>query len=160
MQTTEIPVIFLTAKDNEIDEVVGLELGADDYIVKPFSLRELVARIRAVVRRAKGEIPFRLSLDGLSIDSERREVVTARGQVQLTMTEFELLTLMAAQPGKVFSRLQLLAHLRGYASDASERTIDVHIKNLRKKIEPNPNQPNYVRTVLGIGYKFCDTRCA
>jgi len=151
-----VPIIILTARVEEEDRVVGLELGADDYITKPFSPRELVARVRAVLRRAQGEIspPAVLRVGDLVIDLERREVRVGDREVRLTPTEFELLTAMARHPGRVFTRLQLLERIQGAAYEGYERTIDAHIKNLRQKIEPDPRNPQYILTVYGVGYKL------
>jgi two-component system alkaline phosphatase synthesis response regulator PhoP len=151
-----VPIIILTARVEEEDRVVGLELGADDYITKPFSPRELVARVRAVLRRAQGEIspPAVLRVGDLVIDLERREVRVGDREVRLTPTEFELLTAMARHPGRVFTRLQLLERIQGVAYEGYERTIDAHIKNLRQKIEPDPRNPQYILTVYGVGYKL------
>ncbi|MDW8069731.1 MAG: response regulator transcription factor [Anaerolineae bacterium] len=151
-----VPIIILTARVEEEDRVVGLELGADDYITKPFSPRELVARVRAVLRRAQGEVapPAVIRIGDLVIDLDRREVRAGGREVHLTPTEFELLATMARHPGRVFTRLQLLEQVQGVAYEGYERTIDAHIKNLRQKIEPDPKNPQYVLTVYGVGYKL------
>ena len=151
------PVIILTAKLDESDKVLGLELGADDYVVKPFSLRELVARVRAVLRRvekqeAKETEIFRYG--NITIDTKGRMVMVGDRMVDLTPSEFELLATMMAAPGRVFSRLELLERLQGTAYEGYERTIDVHIRNLRTKIEINPANPQYIETVYGVGYRF------
>ena len=151
------PVIILTAKLDESDKVLGLELGADDYVVKPFSLRELVARVRAVLRRvekqeAKETEIFRYG--NITIDTKGRMVMVGDRLVDLTPSEFELLATMMAAPGRVFSRLELLERLQGTAYEGYERTIDVHIRNLRTKIETNPANPQYIETVYGVGYRF------
>lgn len=151
------PVILLTARVEETDKVVGLELGADDYVTKPFSMKELVARIRAQLRRAAvaQRLPADevLQLDGLTLNRATR-MVTVDGQpVNLTPSEFTLLAVLMAAPGRVFSREQLLEQLQGNTYEGVERTIDVHIRNLRKKIEPDPGQPRFVETVFGAGYR-------
>jgi DNA-binding response OmpR family regulator len=155
-QERPTPVILLTAKVEETDKVVGLELGADDYVTKPFGLRELHARIRAVLRRTVGEaLPkSRLEAPGLVVDLDSR-LVTADGQpVSLTPSEFALLTTLMRTPGRVFSRLELLEALPGEAFAGAERAVDVHIRNLRKKIEPDAANPHFVETVFGVGYRF------
>jgi len=153
---SKVPIIMLTAKTTEQDRITGLDLGADDYITKPFSLRELVARVRAVLRRAEGGLapPHRLERGDLVIDLEARQVELAGRPVELTPTEFELLATLARHPGRVFDRLQLLEALDHYPSPNIARTIDTHIKNLRKKIEPDPGNPKYIQTVHGVGYRF------
>jgi DNA-binding response OmpR family regulator len=155
-QERATPVILLTARLEETDKVVGLELGADDYVTKPFGMRELHARIRAVLRRTTGEaLPkSRLEAPGLAVDLDSR-LVTANGRpVSLTPSEFGLLTTLMRTPGRVFSRLELLEALPGEAFAGAERAVDVHIRNLRKKIEPDAGNPHYVETVFGIGYRF------
>jgi len=154
--TSRVPIIMLTAKAAEADRVVGLELGADDYVVKPFSPRELVARIRAVLRRidgAAGEAEKIVSGD-LEIDIKTRDVVVSGRQIELTPTEFDLLAYLARHPGQVFTRLQLLREVQGYTYDAFARTIDTHVKNLRRKLEEDPKKPRYIQTVHGVGYRF------
>jgi len=154
--TSRVPIIMLTAKAAEADRVVGLELGADDYVVKPFSPRELVARIRAVLRRidgAAGEAEKIVSGD-LEIDIKTRDVVVSGRQIELTPTEFDLLAYLARHPGQVFTRLQLLREVQGYTYDAFARTIDTHVKNLRRKLEEDPKKPHYIQTVHGVGYRF------
>ena len=153
----DAPVIILTAKIEESDKVLGLELGADDYLTKPFSLRELTARIRAVLRRAEKSAAASTALlrvGELMLDRDSRLVTAAGGTVELTPSEFDLLATMMASPGRVFSRLDLLDKLQGDAYEGYERTIDVHIRNLRTKIEPDPRNPRYVQTVYGIGYRL------
>ena len=152
----DTPIILLTAKVEESDKVLGLELGADDYVTKPFSTRELVARIRAVLRRTEKSPPAAevLRVGDVSLSRTRREVKVANRPVQLTPTEFDLLSKLMSEPGRVFSRLDLLEHLQGVALEGTERTVDVHIKNLRTKIEPTPATPRYVETVFGVGYRF------
>jgi DNA-binding response OmpR family regulator len=152
----DTPVIVLTAKLDENDKVLGLELGADDYVTKPFSPRELAARVRAVLRRVEkqssaGEL---LRAGEICVDREAH-ATTLKGQaVDLTPSEFELLATLMAAPGRVFSRLELLDRLQGAAYEGYERTIDVHIRNLRTKIEPDPSNPRYIETVYGTGYRF------
>lgn len=156
---SKVPVIMLTAKSTEDDKLVGLDLGADDYVTKPFSPRELVARVRAVLRRAMAEQnsePEQLSYDGLEVDFERHEARVEGTPVHLTPKEFTLLEIMIKQPGRVFSRLELLELAFGYDYQGFERTVDVHVMNLRKKIEAEPTHPRYVQTVYGVGYKFAD----
>jgi DNA-binding response OmpR family regulator len=152
-QERPTPIILLTAKVEEDDRIVGLELGADDYITKPFSPRELLARVRAVLRR--GNLPTagsdRLRVADIMLDLERFLVEVAGERIDLTRSEFDLLAILIGAPGRAFSRLDLLDKLQGTAFEGSERTVDVHIKNLRAKIEQNPRQPRYVETVYGVG---------
>ena len=157
------PVIMVTAKDTEIDKVVGLELGADDYLVKPFSVRELVSRIKALLRRAYGELADTetgrtLRRGDLVIDLERRRVTRDGERIGLTTTEFDILRHLAARPGRVYTRVQLLELVRDYddALEQDERTINVHISHIRDKIEPDPAHPRYIRTVRGVGYAFTE----
>jgi len=154
--TSRVPIIMLTAKAAEADRVVGLELGADDYVVKPFSPRELVARIRAVLRRldGAGAEEEKIVIGSLHIDLKTREVHVEERPVELTPTEFDLLAYLSRHPGQVFTRLQLLREVQGYTYDAFARTIDTHVKNLRRKIEPDPKQPRFIQTVHGVGYRF------
>lgn len=157
LQTEQgIPVILLTAKSDEVDRLVGLELGADDYIVKPFSPREVVARVKAVLRRAgrAASDTDRVSLGGLVVDLAGREVIVDGRDVELTRTEFDLLATLATAPGRVWTRLQLMQAVSGYAYEGYERTIDAHIKNLRRKLGDDPSEPRWVKTVRGVGYKF------
>jgi len=154
---SQTPIIMLTARDEETDKLVGFELGADDYITKPVSPREVVARVRAVLRRAqwapRGD---EIRAGDLFVD-RRGHKVTRKGQmIDLTPTEFRLLEVLASHPGQVFTRMQLMDHLQGSAFDGYERTVDTHVRNLRLKIEPEPAHPRYVVTVYGIGYKFAD----
>jgi len=153
---SSVPIIMLTAKAAEADRVVGLELGADDYVVKPFSPRELVARVRAVLRRFEGDgmEADRIVVGDLEIDLKTRELKVEGQSVELTPTEFDLLTYLARHPGQVFTRLQLLREVQGYTYDSFARTIDTHVKNLRRKIEPDPKEPKYILTVHGVGYRF------
>lgn len=154
-QTSSVPIIMLTAKVEETDRVVGLELGADDYVSKPFSPRELVARVRAVLRRgAHAPAASKLEFESLVIDIDGHQATMKNQALDLTPSEFTLLRTMAEQPGRAFSRRQLMEAITesGYAT--VERAIDTHIKNLRRKIEDDPAQPHFVHTVRGIGYKF------
>jgi two-component system, OmpR family, alkaline phosphatase synthesis response regulator PhoP len=154
-QESSVPILMLTARVEEIDKLVGLELGADDYLTKPFSPRELVARVRTVLRRVSGSQPVNLIRVGeLELDRSRFRVVIATREIILTPTEFELLALLAGQPGRIFSRAQLLESLRGTAFESYERAIDSHIRNLRRKIEPEEANPRYIQTVYGVGYKL------
>jgi DNA-binding response OmpR family regulator len=154
---SEVPIIMLTAKAEEADRVAGLRLGADDYVVKPFSPLELVARVDAVLRRARaGDADGVLSFDEgrLVIDPSAREVTLGENEIALTRSEFDLLLAIAAQPGKAFSRYELVARVHGYDYEGYERTIDVHVKNLRAKLGDDPKAHRYVLTVPGIGYKW------
>jgi DNA-binding response OmpR family regulator len=153
---SDTPIIMVTARVEETDRLIGLELGADDYITKPFSPREVVARVRAVLRRAgsprvKNNV---LRSGSLEIDLDAHTVSREEETIDLTPTEFKLLETLAARPGRVFSRLQLLEASQGDAYEGYERTIDAHIKNLRAKIEPDTKNPYYIETVFGIGYRF------
>lgn len=150
------PVILLTAQSGDQNAVLGLELGADDYLTKPFSLRELTARMRAVLRRT-GQVPpaaERILAAGVVLDRSMRLVQVGEQRVDLTPSEFDLLSALMAQPGRAFTRAELLDRVQGMAYDGYERTIDVHIRNLRTKIEPDPRHPRYIETVFGIGYRF------
>ena len=154
-----MPILMLTAKASEDERVTGLALGADDYLTKPFSPRELVARVRAILRRTLGgEQPLVevISLDGgeLEIDTVAHEVRKAGEPVELTPSEYKLLTTLARYPGRVYSRFELINHVQGYDYEGYERTIDAHVKNLRRKIEPDPKHPRYVETVFGVGYRL------
>jgi DNA-binding response OmpR family regulator len=152
------PVIMLTARDEEHDKLVGLALGADDYITKPFSPREVVARVRAVLRRARdgdAAAPV-MRVHDLEIDAERHLVRRGGEAVNLTPTEFKLLRTLAAHPGRAFTRLQLIDHVQGYAFEGYERTVDAHVKNLRQKLEVDPRHPRYVLTVHGVGYRLAE----
>jgi DNA-binding response OmpR family regulator len=156
-----VPIIMLTARDDELDKVLGLELGADDYITKPFSIREFRSRVRALLRRAsaprhgepRDEI---IDVDGLKIDLGRRIVEVREAPVQLTYVEFELLRTLASHPGRVYSRRMLLEALWGGADYREPRTIDVHVRHLREKLERDPREPEYIFTVRGVGYRFRD----
>jgi len=155
----EVPIIMLTARTEESDKLVGLELGADDYLTKPFSPKELVARIRAVLRRAEGmRAPsdvIRVGPD-VELDVSRMEARFGGRRVDLTKTEFQILATIAAQPGRIFTRAQLLDAVKGVAFESYERAIDAHIKNIRRKIEPRAGTPQYVLTVFGVGYRFAE----
>jgi DNA-binding response OmpR family regulator len=159
-RSSRVPVIILTARGDEVDRIIGLELGADDYLVKPFSPRELVARVRAVLRRvdqreaAGGDEP--IVRGDVVVDPARRRVTVAGRPVDLTPTEFELLAHLARQPGRVFTRAQLLTAIHGVAVESYERAVDAHVKNLRRKLEPDPRRPRYVLTAHGVGYRFTD----
>ncbi len=152
----ETPIIILTAKLDEGDKVLGLELGADDFVTKPFSMRELTARVRAVLRRMGREQTDTAVLRAadVTLDRTRRLVTVDMRPVDLTPSEFDLLAAFLAAPGRAFTRVELLDRLQGDAYDGYERTIDVHIRNLRTKIEPDPSKPRYVETVYGVGYRF------
>ncbi len=153
---SDVPIIMLTARDDEIDRVVGLELGADDYVTKPFAVRELVARVRAIMRRVSlpsGQRQDELSYDGLKIHLPSRRVTVAGDDVDLTYTEFELLVTLASNPGRVFSRSTLLTRVWG-DEFRDERTVDVHIRHLREKIERDPRNPEFIHTARGVGYVF------
>jgi DNA-binding response OmpR family regulator len=155
-----VPIIMLTARDDELDKVLGLELGADDYITKPFSIREFRSRVRALLRRASApragdrEDDEVIEVADVRIDVPRRTVEVRGGEVQLTFVEFELLRVLAAAPGRVFSRRQLLERLRGGADYREPRTIDVHVRHLREKIERDAHEPDLILTVRGVGYRF------
>jgi two-component system alkaline phosphatase synthesis response regulator PhoP len=156
--TSSVPIIMLTARSDESDRIVGLELGADDYIVKPFSPKELVARIRAVLRRVDatlggGEI---VRAGSVTIDIPKMRVSVDGDDVTLTSTEFEILLTLARQPGRIYTRAQLLDAVHGVSFESYERSVDAHVKNLRRKIEPDPKHPSLVVTVYGVGYKFAD----
>ena len=155
-QADGIPVILVTARSEEVDRLVGLELGADDYITKPFSPREVVARVKAVLRRCdrRGDAAVTsFTVGDLVIDRECREVRIGDQVVELTRSEFDVLAAMAAHPGRVYSRLQLLESTSGDAFDGYERTIDAHVKNIRRKLGDDPKSPRFIRTVIGVGYK-------
>jgi DNA-binding response OmpR family regulator len=153
-----VPIIMLTARSDEVDRVLGLELGADDYLVKPFSPRELVARVRAVLRRSgaatSGDADRPLHVGDVTVDPGRRTVTVAGRGVDLTATEFDLVAHMARQPGRVFTRSQLLDVIHGIAVESYDRAIDAHVKNIRRKLEPDPHRPQHLLTVHGVGYRF------
>jgi DNA-binding response OmpR family regulator len=152
----DTPIILLTARVDDDERVIGLELGADDYITKPFRPRELVARVRAVLRRAGKTEPQgkMLQVADITLDRDMREVTVASKSVDLTPSEFDLMTALMTSPGRVFSRLDLLDIIQGVRYEGYERTIDTHIKNLRAKIESDPRSPQYIETVYGVGYRF------
>jgi DNA-binding response OmpR family regulator len=156
---SDVPILMLTAKASEDERVGGLALGADDYLTKPFSPRELVARVRAVLRRSQSvETPLveTLSFDEgrLEIDTVQHEVRRDGERIDLTPNEYKLLVALARYPGRVYSRFELITHVQGYDFEGYERTIDAHVKNLRKKVEPDPRRPRYVETVFGVGYRL------
>ncbi len=157
---SDVPIIMLTARVEETDRLIGLEIGADDYIVKPFSPREVVARVRAVLRRSSStpEPSSLISIGELKIDLNKHEVWLQDRSIDLTPSEFNILHAMASQPGRAFSRMDLLDAAQGEAYEGYERTIDVHIKNLRQKLGDEPRNPSYIQTVYGIGYKFSEKK--
>lgn len=154
--TSSVPILMLTARSEEADKIVGLELGADDYIVKPFSPREIVARVKTILRRTGdgGSTPETIQAGNLMIDIDKHTVKLSGRQVDLTPTEFEILVTLARQPRRVFSRMQLLESALDINYEGYDRTIDTHIKNIRNKLEPDPKNPVYIQTVFGLGYKF------
>jgi two-component system alkaline phosphatase synthesis response regulator PhoP len=154
---SNVPILMLTARVDEMDKLVGLELGADDYVVKPFSPREVVARVRTILRRTVGEetaLEESLQVGDLSIHLDQHRVTLAGRSVELTPTEFDILVVLARQPKRVFTRLQIMEQAQGNAFEGYERTIDAHIKNIRLKLEANPKKPAYIHTVFGVGYKL------
>lgn len=155
---SDVPIIMVTARDEVTDKIIGLELGADDYVTKPFDPKELVSRVRAVLRRTTAKVIKKepIKIGDLSIDAEKRQVSRGNELIELTAIEFQLLLALAENPGHVLTRMQLLDKARGEAYEAYERTIDSHIKNLRKKLEPDPDRPRYVITIRGVGYKLED----
>jgi len=159
---SKAPVLMLTARDDEVDKVIGLELGADDYVTKPFGLRELLSRIKALLRRAYGDLADAVGgrvirHDDLVIDLERRRVQRGQRRISLTPTEFEILRHLASRPGRVYTRAELLELLRDYeALDQDEKTINVHVSHLRDKIEDDPSRPVFVQTIRGVGYAFAE----
>lgn len=162
-QSTYVPVLMLTAKSSEIDRVLGLEVGADDYLTKPFSIPELRARIKAQLRRSAAQrVPgggsaARVRCGDLTIDIDKHRVTVGDADIALTVREFDLLVHFARHPGRVYSRLQLLEQVWGYQHEGYEHTVNSHINRLRAKIECDPNHPRYILTVWGVGYRFCDT---
>lgn len=157
---SEVPILMLTARDEESDRLVGLELGADDYVTKPFSPKEVVARAKAILRRTKRATvkSESIRMGDVVIDLEQYQVTKGGQAIELTPTEFKILELLAANPGRVFSRLQIVEQIQGYSFEGYERTVDAHVKNLRRKIEDNPKEPVYVQTVYGVGYRMADTQ--
>ena len=155
-ERSSLPIIMLTARVEETDRVVGLELGADDYVTKPFSPRELVARVKAVLRRTRGAMspPDVLRVGPLTLDRDQHTVTVDGELLDLTPTEYDILAMLMEAPGHVFSRAAILEATQGVAFEAYERTVDVHIKNLRKKLEPDPSEPRYILTVRGAGYRL------
>lgn len=161
------PILMLTAKSSEVDRVVGLEMGADDYLTKPFSIRELIARVKAIFRRlealgpaARDEAGRRIEAGEMTIDPDKRQVIIAGTPVELTAREFDLLLQFARHPGRVYTRQQLLDQVWGYGHDGYEHTVNSHINRLRAKIEADPSRPAYILTVWGVGYKFNDRLAA
>lgn len=156
-KVSSVPVIMLTARDEESDKLLGLEVGADDYIAKPFSPKEVVARAKAVLRRVKGgeEVaPKEIKVGKLTIDVKKHEVIKNGDVIEMTPIEFKILELLSQRPDHVMSRLQMIEKVQGYDFEGYERTIDAHIKNIRKKIEDDPQKPKYLLTVFGVGYKL------
>ena len=157
---SNVPIIMLTARVDESDKLIGLELGADDYVTKPFSPKELVARVRAVFRRVdaaqRGPVDDIVRVGEVTLDKRRMQVTVGEQRIDLTATEFELLATLASQPGRVFTRAQLLDAIRGVEVESFDRAIDAHVKNVRRKLEPDPRNPRYILTVHGVGYKFAD----
>ena len=152
---SDVPVIMLTARTTDQDKLTGLDLGADDYVTKPFSPKELAARVRAVLRRLPGERgPEEIKSGELSMDFTKHEAWLAGRPLNLTSVEFKLLGILAKEPGRVFSRASLIEEALGYDFEGFDRTIDVHILNLRRKLEPDPSHPKYIKTIYGVGYKF------
>jgi two-component system alkaline phosphatase synthesis response regulator PhoP len=153
---SNIPILMLTARVEEADKLVGLELGADDYVVKPFSPREVVARVRTIFRRSSADVPAAevVRVGDLQIDLDQHTVQVGDRLVELTPTEFDILVVLARQPKRVFNRLQIMEQAQGDAFEGYERTIDAHIKNLRLKLEADPKKPTFIRTVFGVGYKL------
>ena len=154
---SDVPLVFLTARDDDIDQITGLEIGADEYVTKPFSPRVVVARVRALIRRSYGDLAAETTLwrvGEIELDTETRLVTLKGERIDLTPSEFSLLQTFIMRPGRVFTRMELLDHLQGEAYAAYERTIDVHVKNLRIKIEDDPRHPHYVETVYGVGYRM------
>jgi DNA-binding response OmpR family regulator len=155
-RTSDVPVMMLTARVEETDKLIGLELGADDYVIKPFSPREVVARVRTILRRAGGSLfqSEMIRVGNLQIDLDLHTVTLGKRAIELTPTEFEILVVLARQPRRVFSRLQIMEQAQGDAFEGYERTIDAHIKNIRIKLEANPRKPTHIQTVFGLGYKL------
>ena len=159
-QESDVPIIMVTARVSEADRLAGLDLGADDYMLKPFSPRELAARVRAVLRRtarqSDADTASVMEYGDMCIDLERRTVAVGQHKPSLTPTEFRLLAMLAVEPGRPFTRDQIIDHVFGYDFDGFDRTVDVHVANLRRKIEPDSRKPRYIQTVHGVGYRFGD----
>ncbi|HTJ61171.1 MAG TPA: response regulator transcription factor [Candidatus Saccharimonadales bacterium] len=157
-RNSNVPIVILSGRSDETDKLVGLELGADDYVTKPFSPKELVARVRAVLRRIERPVPPSdiIRASDVTLDVPRMRVRAADRDVELTATEFQLLAALAREPGRVFTRSQLLDAVHGVAFESYERAIDAHVKNIRRKLESDPRDPRYVQTVHGVGYRFRD----
>ncbi|MBP2625506.1 MAG: two component transcriptional regulator, winged helix family [Firmicutes bacterium] len=155
-KNNDIPIIMLTARDEESDRLIGLEIGADDYVTKPFSPKEVIARAKAILRLANKEVVSHepIKAGTMIIDLERHHITNGGQIVDVTPTEFKIMEILAGNAGKVYSRLQIVEQIQGYSFERYERTIDAHIKNLRRKIEINSKEPHYIHTVYGIGYKF------
>lgn len=155
---SSVPIIMLTARSEETDRIVGLELGADDYVTKPFSPKELVARVRAVLRRADATVGGgeMIRVGTVEVDIPKRRVTVEGREIELTATEFDLLVTLARRPGRIYTRAQLLDAVHGVSFESYERSVDAHIKNLRRKLEADPRRPELVVTVYGVGYKFSD----
>jgi DNA-binding response OmpR family regulator len=155
-QERQTPIIIITAREEETDAVLGLELGADDYIVKPFRMREMLARIRAVLRRVEGteQKPELLRVGEVQLDQATHHVTVNGNPIELTPIEFDMLAVLMHSPGQVFTRTQLVEHLINSGFTGLDRTLNVHIRNLRTKIEPDPGSPRYIETVFGVGYRF------
>lgn len=153
---SDVPIIMLTARSEETDRLIGLEMGADDYIVKPFSPRELVARVRAVLRRTRGDLQSTplIRTGDLEVDLKGHRVSLRGAEIHLTRIEFGILAVLANHPGQTFSRSHLISRIHGVADSAFDRSIDAHIKNLRRKLEDDPSDPRYIQTVYGVGYRF------
>ncbi len=154
---SDVPILFLTARIDDVDKITGLEIGADEYVTKPFSPRVLVAQVRAVLRRAYGDLaaePAIRRVGELELNAETRQVRLAGQRIELTPSEFDLLAVLIQRPGRVFTRMELLERIQGEAFAGYERTIDVHVKNLRAKVETDPREPQYIETVYGVGYRM------
>ncbi|EGO63480.1 DNA-binding response regulator [Acetonema longum DSM 6540] len=155
-RNNDVPIIMLTARDEETDRLIGLEIGADDYVTKPFSPREVVARARAILRRLQRitRKPDVIRIGHMAVHLQEHIVTVKEQPIELTPTEFKILELLATNPGRVFSRLQIVEQVQGFSFEGYDRTIDAHIKNLRRKLEPQPKEPQLIQTVYGVGYKL------